>query len=81
MTCDGSQRTALAGGVISQRLLHEPVQLASRGVLPNLVIPLLPVLLEQPLTQLRELIGTEFRDLLFELFDFSSWLTPKTSLA
>src|SRR6185436_5192716 len=69
VTCDGSQRTRLTSRVVSEGLLHQPVQLAGCCVSLDLAVPLHPVLLEKPVPQLCELIGVEFRDLLFELFD------------
>ena len=67
--CGGSQRAGLTRGVVGERLLHEAVQLAGRRVPLDLLIPFGPVLFEEPVPQLRELIRVELRDLLLEMFE------------
>ena len=56
--------------MVSQCLLHQAIQLSGFRVTLDLAIPLIPVLLEEPVPQLRKLIRAEFRDLLLKLFDF-----------
>src|SRR3954470_6640589 len=67
--CDGSKRTRLNGCVISERLLHQPIELAGSGVTLDLPIPISPILFHQPLPKLYKLLGVELHDLLFQLFD------------
>jgi hypothetical protein len=66
---DRSNRARLASGVVSQSLVHQPIEFSRRGVSLDLTVPLFPVLFEQPVAELRKLFGTELGDLLLDLFE------------
>jgi hypothetical protein len=61
--CCGSKRTRLAGGVVSQRLFHEAIELAGSGVALDLPILLRSILFHQPLPKLRKLLRIELHNL------------------
>ncbi len=58
------------------RFIKKGIELATRRVLLDLLIPLLPVFLEKPLSELVEFSWAQLLDLVFESFESRHQTTP-----
>jgi hypothetical protein len=68
--CSDSKLCALTGGVISPSLSEELVQSSGSRITLNLLIPLSPVMFEEPVSKLSELSRRQTLDLLFDCLNF-----------
>src|ERR1700760_4197769 len=72
--CDLTMRLSL---IVRVRLRNHFVEFAGADVRLELGIPSFPILLEHPLTQLRELSRRKLANLLFNVFNFAHRYRPR----
>src|SRR5438445_13690046 len=73
---DASNLLRPAGFIVRQSAIHEPIEFSGLRIGLDLTIPRARVEFDEPASKLRQFLGRQAFNLLFELFDFSHRLVP-----